>query len=145
MGQPTAPETLTLHASTVAYGGQAVLITGASGTGKSGLALQLMALGAELVADDRTILTRKGDSLIASSPEAIRGQIEARFVGILSALPAAPTPLALLVNLDTIEAQRLPPMRTEALMGVLVPSVHKSECSHFPAAILQYLKHGRIA
>jgi len=146
MGQPLPPrETLTVHASTVAYEGRAVLITGASGTGKSGLALQLMALGAELVADDRTVLTRDGANLIASAPEAIRGQIEARFVGILKARAAAPTALALLVNLDTIEAERLPPLRTEPLMGILVPSVHKSEGSHFPAAILQYLKQGRIA
>ena len=149
MSQPHPPlppcETLTVHASTVAYEGRAVLITGASGTGKSGLALQLMALGAELVSDDCTILTRDGESLIASAPEAIQGQIEARFVGILKAPATAPTALALLVNLDTIESERLPPLRTEPLMGILFPSVHKSEGSHFPAAILQYLKQGRIA
>ena len=36
------------------------MITGASGAGKSALALQLIALGAELVADDRTELWREG-------------------------------------------------------------------------------------
>jgi HPr kinase/phosphorylase len=48
------PETtrLYLHASAVSLDGNGVLICGASGTGKSTLALQLMALGAELIADD---------------------------------------------------------------------------------------------
>jgi len=145
MEQPDPSVPLTVHASTVACNGRAVLITGASGTGKSALALQLMALGCELVSDDRTVITRKVDKLIASAPEAIRGQIEARFVGILNASPAEPTPLALLVNLDTIEHQRLPASHTELLMGLLFPSVHKVEGSHFPAAILQYLKDGRFA
>jgi len=44
-----------LHASCVCLEGRAVLIRGASGSGKSGLALQLIALGAALVADDRTV------------------------------------------------------------------------------------------
>ena len=54
-----------LHATTVALAGQGVLILGPSGSGKSGLALQLMAMGAELVADDRTIVTARGSTLHA--------------------------------------------------------------------------------
>ena len=57
---PSHGETI-VHASCVARDGRAVLIRGASGSGKSGLALQLMALGAGLVADDRTRLWREGD------------------------------------------------------------------------------------
>ena len=41
-----------LHASCIAVHGRGVLILGPSGAGKSSLALQLMALGADLVADD---------------------------------------------------------------------------------------------
>ena len=40
-----------LHASCVAVAGRAVLITGPSGSGKSSLALTLLAHGAALVAD----------------------------------------------------------------------------------------------
>ncbi len=64
------------HASCVAYGGRGVLILGASGRGKSALALRLMALGAVLVADDRTDLCREGDSVMARAPDAIKGMIE---------------------------------------------------------------------
>ncbi|MCV2894368.1 HPr kinase/phosphorylase [Lentibacter sp. XHP0401] len=145
MATPAAPPFQIVHGSAVAIAGRAVLITGASGSGKSGLALQLLALGAELLADDRTQLTRAGDKIIASAPEAIQGQIEARFVGILKAPPAAPAPIALIVNMDTIETERLPPWRTSELMGLTFPCVHKTEGYHFPAAILQYVNTGRLA
>lgn len=145
--RPAAPpeESLTLHATAVAHAGRAVLITGASGSGKSALALELLAHGAALVSDDRVILQRTGDALIASAPAAIRGQIEARFVGILKARPAPPTALALVVSLDMLETERLPELRSCALLGLSLPVVHKCEGSHFAAAILQYLKEGRIA
>ena len=143
MGQAGAPLSRTVHATCVAFQGQALLITGASGSGKSALALELMARGAALIADDRTILTRQGGQLIASCPDTIRGQIEARCVGILCATPAEPTAVALIVNLDHVERERLPRARQEVIMGISLPSLHKCEGSHFPAALLQYLKEGR--
>ena len=143
MGQAGAPLSRTVHATCVAFQGQALLITGASGSGKSTLALELMARGAALIADDRTILTQQGGQLIASCPDTIRGQIEARCVGILCATPAEPTAVALIVNLDHVERERLPRARQEVIMGQSLPSLHKCEGSHFPAALLQYLKEGR--
>lgn len=131
------------HASCVAYEGRAVLILGASGSGKSGLALRLMALGADLVADDRVILERRGDNVVADAPGQIAGRIEARFVGILNAAPAGPTPLHLIVDLDSPETERLPPDRHRKLLGISLPLLHNSATEHFPAAILQYLKAGR--
>ncbi|MDQ2092235.1 HPr kinase/phosphorylase [Marimonas arenosa] len=134
-----------LHASCVAIDGRAVLILGRSGRGKSALALELMALGAALVADDRVELRRVGEAVIASAPEPIAGSIEARFVGILNAEAAGPAPVALVVDLDADETQRLPPQRSKNLLGLALPLLHNSETRHFPAAILQYLKAGRSA
>ena len=132
------------HATTVAHAGRAALIRGASGSGKSGLALQLIALGARLVADDRTVLRRRGDRVIADAPDTIRGRIEARGVGILAAPPAGPTPVALIVDMDADETDRLPPLREAELLGVMLPLQRKIDLPHFPAAIMAYLGHGRL-
>ncbi len=144
-GGDTPSDTCTLHATTVAHGGRAVLIRGASGSGKSGLALQMIALGGRLVADDRTVLHRRTNAVVASSPDTIRGQIEARGVGILAAPSVGPTRLALVVDMDAEETNRLPDPQEIELLGLPLPLQKKVNLPHFPAAILSYLEHGRIA
>ncbi|MEO1139521.1 MAG: HPr kinase/phosphatase C-terminal domain-containing protein [Pseudomonadota bacterium] len=141
--QPTDQST-TVHATTVAVDDRAVLIRGASGAGKSALALQLMAHGAGLVADDRTRLWRAGEAVVADAPKAIRGQIEARGVGILSAPAFGPCAVSLVVDLDEDEADRLPPTRTTQVLGVALPLLRKCPGAHFPAALALYLKGGRL-
>ncbi len=136
---------LTLHASCVAVQGRGLLILGASGAGKSGLALQLMALGAQLVADDRTIVTRDGDGLLATCPATISGLIEARGVGILNAAPLAQAPIELVADLDTAETDRLPPRRKITLLGHEVDLVLRSQNDHFASALYVYLVTGRNA
>src|SRR6056297_1499672 len=111
-----------VHASCVALEGRAALIRGASGQGKSGLALQLIALGATLVADDRTRLWRDGARLMADAPDTIRGRIEARGLGILHLPQTGPTPLACVVDLDRHETDRLPPLCHETVMDLPLPS-----------------------
>ena len=138
---------LTLHASCVAVAGRAVLILGASGRGKSALALELMARGARLIADDGTILSPGAPPAsppMARAPARIRGRIEARFVGILGAECAGPAPVALAVDLDHTETTRLPPRRSLCLLGHDVPLLHKVDAGYFPAAILQYVLSGRV-
>lgn len=132
-----------LHASCVTLGSAGVLIYGASGTGKSGLALQLMAFGAELVADDRVKISRKEGQIVAQCPKSIRGRIEARGVGILVAETAAAATIHLVVDMDTIEDERLPEHHLITLIGVDIPLIRKSDAGHFPAAVLQYLKGAR--
>lgn len=98
-----------VHASAVSLGGRGVLILGRSGAGKSGLALRLIALGAQLVSDDRVMLEPHGaDGLAARAPATIRGLIEARGVGILRLEPVEPVPLVVGVDLDTAPEARLP-------------------------------------
>ncbi|MCV3271583.1 HPr kinase/phosphorylase [Roseobacter sinensis] len=132
-----------LHASTVAHNGRAALIIGAAGQGKSSLALQLMAFGAELVADDRTQVTREGSALWASAPDAIAGLIEARGVGLLNADFAPRAELCLVIDMDHLENDRLPPVREHKIAGIALPCLHKVDSPGFPAAVLQYLKAGR--
>lgn len=133
-----------LHASAVADYGLGVLITGPSGSGKSALALQLMSMGAQLVADDGVLLSRAPDGrVLARAPAAIRGLIEARGIGLLRAGAVDDVPLALVVDLSQVETQRLPPERTTLVLGTELPLLHKVASPHFPAAIRQYLACGR--
>ncbi|WP_119837818.1 HPr kinase/phosphorylase [Pseudooceanicola algae] len=134
-----------MHASCVALEGRAVLILGPSGSGKSSLALELLARGAGLVADDRVCLTRVGEQVIADAPETIAGQIEARGVGILKAAPVGPSPVVFCVDLGKVENNRLPPQRSTILLGVSLSLLHNTGTTAFAAAILQYLREGRYA
>ena len=59
---------LLVHGTTVEIAGQAVLIRGPSGSGKSDLALRLIDGGAQLVADDQTELSPRDGRLVASAP-----------------------------------------------------------------------------
>src|SRR6185503_2479103 len=91
----------TLHASTVALGGRAVLISGPSGSGKSDLALRLLDRGFTLVSDDRTIVRKDGSMLVASAPETIKGKLEVRGVGIVEMETVSDIPLAMVVELTS--------------------------------------------
>ncbi|MFU8834655.1 MAG: HPr kinase/phosphorylase [Roseovarius sp.] len=140
-GIDTVGSGVVLHASCVAIDGRAVLIRGASGRGKSGLALQLLALGADLVADDRTRLWREGARVMAQAPETIHGKIEARGMGILQMPATGPVQVALVVDLDTEATTRLPPPETAELVGIRLPLIKNAPFPYFPAAILLYLRH----
>jgi hypothetical protein len=79
-----------IHATALAIGEAGVLIRGRSGSGKSRLALELIAeagrhgLFARLVGDDRVAVAPRGGRLVARPHPIIAGQIESRGEGILA-------------------------------------------------------------
>lgn len=107
------------HATCVALNGRGILITGPSGCGKSDLALRLITLGAELVADDQVEVTAAPPRLIARCPATIRGLIEARHVGLLKVPTIEAAELALILEPGT--AERLPDPQTRELMEISLP------------------------
>ena len=113
----------TLHASTVALNGRAVVISGPSGSGKSDLALRLLDRGFVLVSDDQTIVKKDGDRLLAAAPPTIAGKLEVRGIGIIEMERTDNVPVALIVEL-TSEIQRLPDdSRERLILGTPVPLI----------------------
>lgn len=111
----------TIHATAVAWGGRAVLLTGKSGSGKSDLALRLVDRGWRLVADDRVVVSDRAGVAWASAPPVLAGKLEVRGVGIV-AEPTAEAPVALVVVLDA-PPRRLPDAGTRAIAGLAIPEI----------------------
>ena len=111
----------TIHVSSVAIDGRAVLIGGRSGRGKSDLALRLIDRGAALVSDDYTLVKRVTGRLLAAAPPTIAGKMEVRGVGILDFPSVRDVPVALFVDLER-EVERLPETpETRMIAGVAIP------------------------
>ncbi len=77
-------ESTTAHGCMVDYSGVGILITGASGTGKSETAIGLMERGGALVADDLVRLHNINDTLIAETDDFSKGFMEMRGIGIIN-------------------------------------------------------------
>lgn len=140
-----------LHASCVDLDGRGVLITGAAGRGKSTLALALITQGARLVADDQVVVRRPAEEgasqpmtpPLATRPETLPTQIEARGVGLLNAPMAKESPVHLVIDMDQDEAERLPPLRHFTLLGCRIPLLYRGDPISFGNAVGLMLRHGR--
>ena len=100
-----------------------MLLRGRPGAGKSDLLLRLIVdAGAGLLADDQVLLSRAGDTLMASPPAALSGVMEVRGVGLVRLPPGEPAPVALLADLSDRPA-RLPDPAHACLMGCTLPRI----------------------
>ena len=124
-----------IHATCVAVGEAGILITGASGAGKSSLALALIddtrrrGGFARLVSDDRVCLEPRGGRLLARAHPAIAGKMEVRYGGIADVVHEEAVVVRLAIELGGA-APRLP-AGAEAVAsycGIAIP------CLRFPPA-----------
>lgn len=114
----------TVHATCVDIDGLGVLLRGPSGSGKSDLALRLIDAGAQLVSDDYTVLEVRGDRLIGTAPQSIKGMLEVRGIGILPMPVKARAVIAMVADLVTDgEIERLPDPDAAIIDGVVVPRI----------------------
>lgn len=138
-------DSIQLHGTAVAVEGACALLIGASGSGKSAIALQMIALGAELVGDDQVIVSSQSGYLQATGMPGFEGKIEARGVGILSVPYCASARLECVVDLDQTELQRLPPERNHEILGISVNLILGRDAWGLAAALFLRLKGRRLA
>lgn len=114
-----------VHATTVDIDSAGVLIVGASGQGKSDLALRLIQnKGAILVADDRTNLENEGGVLKATCPENLKGLLEVRGVGIVQMPFKTETQIKLVVvATDSKDVERYPEETFFETQKITVPKL----------------------
>jgi HPr kinase/phosphorylase len=113
-----------VHATAIAIEGNAVLLRGRPGAGKSDLALRLIDDGARLVADDQAELRRVREHILVRAPASIVGLLEVRGIGIVRVGAVAEAPLALLVDLVApAEVEHLPQTRFEDVLGLGIPVI----------------------
>ncbi len=141
-----------IHACAILLGENGVLIRGPSGSGKSALALALVedwtrdGAFARLIADDRVILARRGNSLIARLNSCIAGLIEVRSLGIVALDFEQAAVVRLVIDLVSDVPDRLPDAdsRNVTMIGVKIPvlRVHQRESHDRLAQIIRIaLRH----
>ncbi|MEM1384040.1 MAG: serine kinase [Pseudomonadota bacterium] len=134
-----------LHACAAAIADRGLLITGAAGTGKSTLLCELLALGADLVADDRVVLSaQSGCAPTLSAPRATAGLVEMRGAGILRMPHRDAVPLWLIADLDATPAERMPPALTRPLCGHSCPVMLCRSVRGAAARLILVLRSGRL-
>lgn len=133
-----------VHGTSVAMQGLGLLIVGPAGSGKSALALQMIALGATLIADDATRISLHSTALHLSSPDSIRGRIEARGLGLLRMPTADAAPLWCVLHLLPKAGPRLPTRDTITIRGQSVALLSSANTPHLAAALVLALRHERL-
>lgn len=126
------------HASCAARqsqpGGDALLVLGPPGAGKSDLILRLIDKGFTLVADDQVII----ENGLASPPPALAGLLEVRGLGIFHLPYMSPARLRLVISLGAPIPNRLPEPRTHSQLGlpeILLDAAHPSAAARAALAL----------
>ena len=94
------------------------LIEGASGAGKSDLALRALSEGFRLVADDRVVLWRSGGRLYGRAPDPLAGALEVRGLDVVAAPALAMAEIVLVARAGAPE--RIPDVQWVEILGISV-------------------------
>jgi len=111
------------QATCVVIGGRALLIEGASGTGKSSLALALIDRGAVLVGDDGVLLAAQDAQLIARPHPATRTLLEIRNLGLLAYPVCEAARVALVLTLCDDAPRYIEAAGTITRAGIALPHI----------------------
>ena len=135
-----------IHATSIAFDDTAVLIKGVSGSGKSTVALELISLGAKLIADDQTVLSVSDERVYLSAPSSLPKGLEVRGIGIVSAPICDRARLKLVVDLSELENERLPNVfnKTITILGYAFPFFPFQGRIRPAASIYALLKFGAV-
>ena len=132
-------KTSQVHGTAIALDSQGVLLRGASGAGKSDLALRLIEAGGRLVADDRVDLTLEGNTVLMSAPETIQGKLEIRGLGIVEIAFIDESPLTLICDLHPFDLiDRLPEQLDEMVLGCPVRTLGLDPRAASAVVIIRY-------
>ena len=125
-----------LRGTTVARRGRAAIIRGASGSGKSDLALRCIGSSAyrradsvgnddfALVSDDQTAATLIDGAPIVSAPPVLFGRLEVRGLGIVDVPAVNSARLVLAVELTDDEIERMPEVSPRFdVLGHALPTI----------------------
>ncbi|MEM8823979.1 MAG: hypothetical protein AAGF30_10255 [Pseudomonadota bacterium] len=134
---------LSLHATTVAVDGRALVISGPSGAGKSGIAAQMLTLGAALIVDDLTRLISRDEALWAMAPTDAPIRLELRGLGLCETPAASPAPVAACLILGS-SAARLPDPETMDLLGHAIPVLRHPVTFDLAAKLMLWLRGGGV-
>lgn len=115
---------LNIHAACIDIKNKGVLFLGASGSGKSDMALRLIAgYQAKLVADDRVDISLIQGKIVASAPVVLKGLLEVRGIGLVKIKPQPQTTIDLVVELTSSGLERMPAAAFYELCGIKLPLV----------------------
>ena len=119
---------MNIHATVIALGPVGLIIEGASGTGKTHLALsaiekfQSHAGFAALVADDQCLIEAVNGRLVATCPPALAGLAELRGFGITTQRHIMSVVIDVVIRLvDGMGIERMPTTKTAIIAGTVLP------------------------
>lgn len=134
-----------LHAVMLRVFDCGVLLVGKSGSGKSHLALELLARGHFLVADDRVDVFLKNQQLTASCPAMLQGLLALSGVGILEVEKFYPNQLigSAPIHLQVALGAAAKPPGSAVILGQSLPLYHlNGACVAHNATVVALLCRG---